>query len=86
MIDYKNASIVDVRSRAEFEGGAVEGSINIPVDEIQSRLNDLRDLKMPIVLCCASGGRSGTATMVLQANGFTEVYNGGSWFDVASKL
>jgi rhodanese-related sulfurtransferase len=33
----------------------------------------------PIITCCASGMRSGSAKAMLQSNGFAQVYNGGSW-------
>jgi rhodanese-related sulfurtransferase len=62
-------------------GGNVEGSINIPLIDLNKRMNEIKNFNLPIVLCCASGGRSSVATQVLtQAN--IECYNGGSWFDV----
>ena len=74
-------TIVDVRTPAEFIGGNVNGSINIPLQEIQKRLDEIKALRQPIILCCASGNRSGQATSFLQNCG---VYceNGGSWMDV----
>jgi rhodanese-related sulfurtransferase len=62
-------------------GGNVEGSINIPLQEIQQRIVELKNLKQPLVLCCASGGRSGQATQYLIQQGI-ECCNGGSWLDV----
>ncbi len=52
-------TIVDVRTYEEFMGGNVAGSINIPLNEIPARIEDLKALKAPLILCCASGGRSG---------------------------
>ena len=72
-------TIVDVRTPAEFMGGNVPGSINIPLQEVQARLEEIKALEQPIILCCASGGRSGQATMFLQQNGLSNVYNGGGW-------
>jgi phage shock protein E len=74
------ATIVDVRSPGEFMGGHVVGSINIPLQQIPNRLEEFKKMKN-IVLCCASGGRSGQATMLLQQNGI-ECQNAGSWLDV----
>ena len=74
------ATVVDVRTPAEFMGGHVAGSINIPLQNVPSKLDDFRNMKN-IVLCCASGNRSGQATAWLQANGVYCV-NGGSWMDV----
>jgi rhodanese-related sulfurtransferase len=36
----------------------------------------------PVITCCASGMRSGQAKTMLQANGFKEVYNAGSWYNL----
>jgi phage shock protein E len=74
-------TIVDVRTVEEFNSGNVTGSINIPLQEIDKRMEELKTLKQPLVLCCASGGRSGMATQKLTQLGL-DVYNGGSWRDV----
>ncbi|MBP6731447.1 MAG: rhodanese-like domain-containing protein [Chitinophagales bacterium] len=74
-------TIVDVRTPGEFMGGHVAGSINIPLQEIQARLEELKALPQPIVLCCASGNRSGQATSFLKSHGIN-CTNGGSWLDV----
>ena len=76
-----NKTIVDVRSHGEFMSGHVPGSINIPLQEIQQRLDEMKKLPQPLVLCCASGGRSGQATAFLQNYGIA-CENAGSWFDV----
>lgn len=81
----KDTTIVDVRSRGEFMGGNVAGSINIPLDEVMDRLEEIKALKEPIILCCASGGRSGQATSYLKSQGI-ECENGGGWLDVNYKL
>jgi phage shock protein E len=81
IIKEKKGTIVDVRTTEEFNGGNVLGSINIPLQEIDKRINELKSLKQPLVLCCASGGRSGQATQYLLQQGF-ECFNGGSWLDV----
>ena len=78
-IDIKEAMIIDVRTPGEFMMGNVEGSINIPLDEVSSRVEEFKNIEGNLVLCCASGGRSGQATMFLQQNGLSNVYNGGGW-------
>jgi rhodanese-related sulfurtransferase len=78
-IDIKEATIIDVRTPGEFMMGNVEGSINIPLDEVSSRVEEFKNVEGNVVLCCASGGRSGQATMFLQQNGLSNVYNGGGW-------
>lgn len=81
IIREKRGTIVDVRTYGEFAGGNVASSINIPLNEIPQRLEELRNLKAPLILCCASGGRSGQAQQFLSQNGI-ECYNGGSWLNV----
>ena len=81
IIEENQGTIVDVRTQGEFMGGNVVGSINIPLQEIQQRIDELKDLRQPLVLCCASGNRSGQATQFLSQMGM-ECYNGGSWMDV----
>lgn len=81
IIKENQGTIVDVRTREEFMGGNVANSINIPLQEIQARLDEIKALKQPLVLCCLSGGRSGQATHFLSAQGI-ECVNGGSWLDV----
>lgn len=74
-------TIIDVRTPGEFMGGHVAGSINIPLHEIQNRANEIKALSQPIVLCCASGMRSGQATVYLKSLG-VDCENGGSWLDI----
>lgn len=74
-------TIVDVRTPGEFMGGHVAGSINIPLQEIQQRIDEIKALPQPIILCCASGNRSGQATSFLKSHGI-DCSNGGSWLDV----
>ncbi|HLP54040.1 MAG TPA: rhodanese-like domain-containing protein [Fluviicola sp.] len=81
----ENKVIVDVRTPAEFNGGHVEGSVNIPLQEISGHLEDLLQVET-LVFCCASGGRSGTATQLLVEKGHGNVYNGGSWLAVNDSL
>lgn len=81
IIKEKKGTIVDIRTPGEFMGGNVIGSINIPLQEIPNRMDELKNLKQPLVLCCASGGRSAQATQFLSQQGI-ECCNGGSWLDV----
>lgn len=81
IISEKKCTILDVRTTPEFAGGNVLGSVNIPLHEIVSRLNEIKKMDTPLILCCASGGRSGQAQQYLSQQGI-ECYNGGSWMDV----
>jgi len=81
IIAENRGTIVDVRTYGEFSGGNVAGSINIPLNEIPARIEELKAMKSPLVLCCASGMRSGQAQSFLSQNNI-ECHNGGSWLDV----
>jgi phage shock protein E len=74
-------SIIDVRTRSEFSGGHVAGSINIPLQEITNHIEEIKRMQQPIIFCCASGGRSGQATQYFKSLGLN-CENGGSWIDV----
>ena len=81
ILQEKQGTVVDVRTREEFQGGHVPGSVNIPLQEITQRMDELNSLKQPLVLCCASGNRSGQAHRFLEPQGIA-CCNGGSWLDV----
>jgi phage shock protein E len=78
--------IVDVRSKGEFDAGHINGSINIPVDQLTNNLNKLKDKNKTIITCCASGMRSAVAKNTLKSNGYAQVYNGGGWSSLERKL
>ena len=72
------ALIIDVRTEGEYKNGHIEGSLNIPLDKIEDAMEWLiKDV--PTVMCCESGSRSSVAKQILEAHGYTKVYNGGSW-------
>ncbi len=74
--------IVDVRTRGEYSGGHVKGSVNIPLDQLGDQLKKFKDKNQPIITCCASGMRSASAKSFLKAQGYTNVHNGGSWMSM----
>jgi rhodanese-related sulfurtransferase len=80
------AVILDVRSKGEYAGGHIKGSMNIPVDQLSGNLSKLKDKNNPIITCCASGMRSASAKSILKSNGYTEVHNGGSWYSLKNKI
>lgn len=80
-----NYTVVDVRTKEEFSGGNVAGSINIPLQEVVERESEIMELKQPVLFCCASGGRSGQATQYFQSKGL-ECENGGGWMQANSKV
>lgn len=77
----EGAFLADVRNPSEFAEGNVQGSTNIPLDQIAANL-DIFKGKDNIVVFCRSGNRSGQAKSILEQNGFTNVTNGGTWQDI----
>lgn len=87
--DYKalkerNALIIDVRTKPEFDAGHIAGAKHIPLDDLDRHIASLKKDR-PVITCCRSGMRSGVAAKKLKAAGF-EVYNGGPWQSLASRL
>ena len=82
----QGATILDVRSKAEYASGHIKGSMNIPVEQLANNLGKLKDKQKVIITCCASGMRSASAKGILSSNGFTNVYNGGGWQSLNRKL
>ena len=85
LINSKEVTIVDVRTIPEFDGGSVAKAINIPLDQVPERVEELKAMQ-PMVMCCAAGIRSGQAVNYLNQMGLKKVYNGGSWQQVHQKL
>lgn len=79
------AVIVDVRTPGEYNGGHIKGSLNIPLDQIGTKIALLRNKKAPVITVCRSGNRSGAAAGILKSNGI-EVYNGGAWDALQARL
>ena len=88
-VDFKEvikngAIIVDVRTTGEYKSGHIDGAVNIPLPELNKKLNKL-DKSKSIITCCASGVRSGSAKSILKSSGF-EAHNGGSWRILKGKM
>lgn len=89
-VDFKElikngATIIDVRSKGEYQGGHVKGSVNVPLNNLQNYLPKLKKDKA-IITCCASGMRSASAKSILKSNGFENVHNGGGWMSLQNKI
>ena len=81
----KGAVIVDVRTKAEFGGGHIKDSLNIPLQNLEDNLKRLPKDRA-LITCCASGGRSASAASILKSKGYAQVYNGGGWYSLQSKI
>jgi phage shock protein E len=76
------AVVIDVRTIGEYEGGHVNGSKNIVLNSIPSKVNEIKALNKKVIAVCRSGARSGQATSFLKQQGI-DVINGGPWQNVA---
>lgn len=83
--DNKKVFYVDVRTPQEYAEGTAPGAVNIPLNEIQQRINEFKG-KEQIVVFCRSGNRSTQAEAILKQNGFTNVINGGTWQSVSQMI
>lgn len=77
--------IVDVRTQGEFQSGAYPGAVNIELDQLASRVNELGEKSRDITVYCASGARSAYAQRMLHQMGFTDVKNGGGLMHMMMK-
>ena len=78
VVDENSLIVVDVRTPEEFEDGAYPDAINIPLDELMERLEELGDnTAREIIVYCASGARSAYAQRSLTQVGYSNVKNGG---------
>ena len=77
-LQRNGAMFVDVRSPGEFAAANAPGTINIPLSELAGRPDEIPKTA-PVVVCCASGTRSGMASLLLKKNGYTHVHNIGTW-------
>ncbi len=74
------ALVVDVRSSAEFNSGHLPNAINFPLAEIETVLpRRVKDKNQLLLLHCQSGMRSGVAKKKLQALGYPNAFNLGSY-------
>ena len=85
MLD-KGAVIIDVRSEEEFLTGHVDNSLNIPLADLPSHFNKLKDKHQLIILCCKSGMRTRAAEILMSSKGYENVVNGGNWSHLQRKI
>jgi phage shock protein E len=76
------ALIVDVRTPEEFASGHYENAVNIPLVELESKIDLFGDKDNKIVVYCRVGNRSGKAEDILKKNGYKNVVNGGGLKDM----
>ena len=89
-VDYaqlvkEGASIIDVRTPAEYKQGHIHGSVNIPLTNLKNNFFKINKEK-PVITCCASGMRSASAKSILRSHGFKNVFNGGRWMSLKARI
>ena len=74
--ENRNLIILDVRTQEEYAKGHIPGATLIPVQVLSSRIDELKEYQAnPLLVYCASGGRSPKAVNLLLAKGFTEIHH-----------
>lgn len=89
-VDYKQlmnegAVIIDVRTPGEFKSGHIKGAVNIPLNQLQSKIPELKKKNKKLITCCRSGSRSGMAKGILRSAGL-DCVNGGPWDSLNRKI
>ena len=79
-------TVIDVRTSEEFAGGHYPKAINIPLDHVQQRISEIKDMPKPIVAYCRTGNRSGTAVSILKQNGINDAINAGGLDDLLQQI
>jgi len=70
----EGGQLIDVRSPIEFNMGALDGAINMPISNFQSLMDEIDDTK-PVLLYCRTGARSEAVKNYLVQLGFAQVHN-----------
>lgn len=74
----QGAQIIDVRTAAEFKSGHIQGAVNIPLNQVRHKVQELKKKNQVVITYCRSGSRSAIAARILKKSG-VEAYNGGPW-------
>lgn len=80
----EGARVIDVRTTDEFKSGHAAGSTNIPLDELVSRLPEIKSWKSPVITLCRSGARSSAGADLLRKAG-VDAHDGGGWTEFETR-
>lgn len=78
LVTEEGALLLDVRTPEEYAEGHLPGALNIPVDQVAKRLDEVGPKDKPVVVYCRSGRRSGLAAVTLEKAGFQSVHDLGA--------
>jgi len=79
-----SVTLIDTRTRTEYEHGHIDGFINMPIDSIRSRISEL-DKTKPVYVTCRVGLRGYIAARILSQNGF-DTYNLGGGYRLYNSI
>lgn len=82
-LDADKDMLIDTRTPSEFELGSIKGAVNIPLDDLRGRLDEIPTDKR-IVLFCAVGLRGYLAQRILMGRGYKNVFNLSGGYNVYS--
>ena len=76
LINRDDAQVIDVREAEEFAAGHLPEAKNVPLAKLADRISEIERFKdKPVIVCCASGMRSGKACGELRKLGFAKIHN-----------
>ena len=81
-----NAILLDVRTEEEYREAYIEGSTNLPLQEIETATSLITDKDMPLFVDCRSGVRSAQAVSILKKMGYTNVNDIGGIIDYKEEI
>ncbi len=75
LVEKGGLHLLDVRTPQETAAGIVPGALQIPIDQLEGRLDELPTDGKPMLIYCAVGGRSSAACEFLSTQGFSSLMN-----------
>lgn len=83
--DLANSTIIDVRPNQVYKNGTIKGAINIPINELRNRLDEIPKNKK-VILSCNTGYTSYLASRILIQNGFDNIYSFMGGYELYKRL
>lgn len=83
--DLANSTIIDVRPNQVYKSGTIEGAINIPINELRNRLDEIPKNKK-VILSCNTGYTSYLASRILIQNGFNNIHSFMGGYELYKRL
>lgn len=81
----QGAIILDVRTKTEWDNGHIKNAMHVPLDHLQQKVKQIKQLNKPVIVCCQSGVRASQAARFLNLNNI-KATNGGGWLSLKNKL